>query len=171
MVFREALELSKPERHHTLQIFGTDLDQAAIDKARQGLYPPNIAADVSPERLRRFFSEDERGFRVSRELDMVIFAPQNVLTDPPFTRLDLLTCRNLLIYLVADVQKKLFPLFHYALNRGGILLLGTSESVGGATSLFVPSVKDASIFRRLDGPSRAHILDSPPPLHVFPPTL
>ncbi len=115
IVFKEALEQLKPQGRFTLQIFATDLDQDAIDKARQGVYPANIAADVSPERLNRFFIEDENGYRVSKEIrEMVIFAPQNIIMDPPFTKLDILTCRNLLIYLDPELQNKLMPLFHYA---------------------------------------------------------
>ena len=100
MVFKEALEQLKPAGTFSLQVFATDLDRDAIDKARAGVYPANIAADVSPERLRRFFVQEEHGYRVGKEIrEMVVFAPQNVIMDPPFTKLDLLTCRNLLIYL------------------------------------------------------------------------
>ncbi len=111
MIFKEALEQVRPARDlFTLQIFATDLDQDAVDKARQGIYPANIAADVSPERLRRFFIKEEHGYRVNKEIrEMVIFAPQNLVMDPPFTQLDLLVCRNLLIYLDAELQKKLHP--------------------------------------------------------------
>ena len=108
---------SSPQRNFTLQIFATDLDQDAIDKARQGVYPANIAADVSPERLSRFFTKEEHGYRVRKEIrEMVIFAPQNLIMDPPFTKLDILSCRNLLIYLTPELQKKLIPLFHYSLQ-------------------------------------------------------
>ena len=98
MVFREALDRLKPRQKYTLQIFATDLDRDAIAQARQGVYPANIAADLTPERLRRFFLKDDHGYRVTKELrEMVIFAPQNLMMDPPFTKLDLLTCRNLLL--------------------------------------------------------------------------
>ncbi len=137
IVFREALEQVQPAAHYSLQIFATDLDKDAIDKARAGVYPANIAADVSEERLRRFFVQEVRGYRVAKEIrEMVIFAPQNLVMDPPFTKLDLLTCRNLLIYLEIDLQKKLMPLFHYSLNPGGILVLGTAETVGQSGDLF-----------------------------------
>ena len=123
IVFKEAVEQAKPKGNFALQIFATDLDRDAIDKARQGLFPDNIAADVSPERLSRFFAKEERGYRVRKEIrEMVIFAPQNLIMDPPFTKLDILSCRNLLIYLTPEVQKKLIPLFHYSLNPGGILV-------------------------------------------------
>jgi hypothetical protein len=148
-VFREAVELAKPKRNYALQIFATDLDRDAIEKARQGVFPANIAADVSDQRLRRFFAREERGYRVRKEIrEMVIFAPQNLIMDPPFTKLDLLICRNLLIYLTAEVQKKLIPLFHYSLNPGGILFLGSAETIGGCNDLFTPISGKARIFKR-----------------------
>src|SRR5215813_1129343 len=150
MVFKEAMEPFKPVRNIVLQIFATDLDRDAIEKARQGLYPDNIAADVSPERLRRFFIQEERGYRVHKEIrEMVVFAPQNIIMDPPFTKLDVLSCRNLLIYLSAELQKKLVPLFHYSLNPGGVLFLGTAETVGSFSSLFAPLDGKTRLFRRL----------------------
>jgi len=150
MVFREALASEKPIKNIALQIFATDLDREAIESARQGVYPDSIAADVSPERLQRFFLQKERGYRVGKEIrDMVVFAPQNIIMDPPFTKLDMLTCRNLLIYLSADLQKKLIPLFHYSLNPGGILFLGSAETIGGFSNLFVPVDGKTRIFRRI----------------------
>ena len=102
MVFKEAMGKLKPAKKFTLQVFATDLDKDAIDKARAGVYPANIAADVSPERLSRFFAKVEHGYRVSKEIrEMVVFAPQSLIMDPPFTKLDILSCRNLLIYLAA----------------------------------------------------------------------
>jgi two-component system CheB/CheR fusion protein len=149
IAFREALEQVKPTAGFTLQIFATDLDRDAIDKARQGVYPANIAADVSPERLRRFFIKEENGYRVGKEIrEMVTFATQNLIMDPPFTRLDILICRNLLIYLTPELQKRLLPLFHYSLNPGGVLFLGSSETVGTFTSLFAPLNIKSRLFRR-----------------------
>ena len=149
IVFKEALEQVKPKGNFTLQVFATDLDRDAIDKARQGVFPDNIAADVSPERLSRFFSKEEHGYRVRKEIrEMVIFAPQNLIMDPPFTKLDILSCRNLLIYLAPEMQKKLIPLFHYSLNPGGILFLGSAETIGGFTDLFAPLSGKSRIFRR-----------------------
>ncbi|MCF7974880.1 MAG: PAS domain-containing protein, partial [Phycisphaerae bacterium] len=149
MVFKEAMEQARPKGRFTLQIFATDLDRDAIDKARQGLFPNNIAADVSPERLSRFFSKEDGGYRVHKDIrEMVIFAPQNLIMDPPFTKLDLLSCRNLLIYLASEMQKKLFPLFHYSLNPGGILFLGSAETIGNCTDLFAPLVGQSRIFQR-----------------------
>jgi two-component system CheB/CheR fusion protein len=151
MIFKEGLESLKPTRHLSLQIFATDLDRDAIEKARRGLYPDNIAADVSAERLRRFFVHEERGFRVRNEIrEMVAFAPQNIVMDPPFTKLDILTCRNLLIYLSGDLQKKLIPLFHYSLNPDGVLFLGSAETVGSFTNLFSPLDAKARTYRRLE---------------------
>lgn len=151
MVFKEAAEQVKHKGNFTLQIFATDLDKDAIDKARQGFFPENIAADVSPERLNRFFAKEDRGYRVRKEIrEMVIFAPQNLVMDPPFTKLDILSCRNLLIYLTAEVQKKLMPLFHYSLTPGGILLLGSAETVGTHSDLFAVSSGKYRIFRRLE---------------------
>ncbi len=149
IAFKEALELAGPTGNFTLQIFATDLDGDAIDKARQGVYPANIVADVSPARLKRFFIKDESGYRVCKEIrEMVTFATQNVIMHPPFTKLDILICRNLLIYLTPELQKKLLPLFHYSLNPGGILFLGSSEAVSAFTDLFAPLNAKARLFRR-----------------------
>ncbi len=153
IVFREALQTIKPGVRFTLQIYATDLDPAAIEKARKGIYPENIAADISPEHLARYFVADKGGYRVVKEIrDMVIFATQNLISDPPLTKLDLLCCRNLLIYFQPQLQKKLLPLFHYALNRHGVLLLGTSEAVGSFSHLFAPMNGKARLFQRLDQP-------------------
>ena len=163
IVFKEALEQVRPEGSFTLQLFATDLDRDAIDKARQGVFPDNIAADVSPERLSRFFSKEEHGYRVCKEIrEMVIFAPQNLIMDPPFTKLDILSCRNLLIYLAPELQKKLLPLFHYSLNPGGILFLGNAETIGGFTDRFAPVSTKSRIFRRTESALR-------PEPHGFPP--
>ena len=137
MVFQEALGDLRPSTNVSLQIFATDLDPTAIQRARQGLYPANITADVSPQRLARFFVQEERGYRVRKEIrDLVVFATQSVMRDPPFTRLDLLTCRNLLIYLTPELQRKLIPMFHYALRPGGVLFLGSAETIGEFANLF-----------------------------------
>ena len=133
MLFKETLDELKPRQKTSPCRSSPPIwMQHAIEKAREGVYPANIAADVSPERLDRFFVKDERGYRVAKSIrEMVIFAPQNIIMDPPFTKLDLLSCRNLLIYLTPELQKKLLPLFHYSLNPGGILFLGNSETIGG----------------------------------------
>ncbi len=149
IALKEAEEEIKPRKKFTIQIFATDLDQDAIDKARQGFFLENIAADVSEERLRRFFTKEDRGYRVRKEIrEMVIFAPQNIILDPPFTKLDILSCRNLLIYLTAEVQKKLLPMFHYSLNPDGILFLGSAETIGEHTDFFAPLQGKSRLFRR-----------------------
>jgi two-component system CheB/CheR fusion protein len=121
----------------SIQAFGTDLSEQALAQARSGLYPASITADVSPERLRRFFVRANGGYQIHKSLrDLCIFARQNVVSDPPFSRTDLISCRNVLIYLDSVLQKKVLPTFHYALNPGGHLLLGTSETVGASAELF-----------------------------------
>ncbi|ENO98091.1 MAG TPA: chemotaxis protein CheB [Thauera phenylacetica] len=162
IVFREVLRDLTPAARHGLQIFATDLDHDAIDKARTGNYPANIAADVGEERLKRYFVQDEHGYRVSNEIrEMVIFAPQNLVMDPPFTRLDLLSCRNLLIYLEAELQKKLLPLFHYSLKPGGVLMLGSAETIGDATDLFAPLPGRTRLYRRQDHDARTELAGFP----------
>ena len=162
IVFKEVLEQLKLARNHTLQIFATDLDREAIDKARAGVFPANIAADVSPERLSRFFVQLERGYQVAKPVrEMVIFAPQNVIMDPPFTKLDLVSCRNLLIYLTPELQKKLLPLFHYSLNPGGVLFLGSAETIGEFTNLFAPLEGKERLYRRLESGPRAEPVEFP----------
>lgn len=151
IIFKEALAEVHPPCKCTMQIFATDLDKDAIDKARTGVYPANITADVSPERLHRFFLQDDRGFRVGKEIrEMVVFAPQNLIMDPPFTKIDIVVCRNLLIYLTQELQKKILPLFHYSLNPGGLLFLGTAETIGTYTDLFAPIDVKTRIYRRLE---------------------
>ena len=150
MIFKETLEQVKPVGKYVLQIFATDLDKDAIDKARQGVYPGNIAADVTPDRLQHFFLQEEQGYRIGKEIrEMVVFAPQNLVMDAPFTRLDLLICRNLLIYLDAELQKKLIPLFHYSLNPNGYLFLGNAETIGGFGDLFSSLRGKNRIYQRL----------------------
>lgn len=153
IIFKEALEGARPHKRFSLQIFATDLDRDAIDRARTGFYPTNIASDVSAERLSRYFNLEENGYCISKEIrSMVVFATQNIIMDPPFTKLDLLSCRNLLIYLGPELQKKLLPLFHYALARHGILLLGNAETIGNHTHLFMPLEPRARLYRAIDYP-------------------
>jgi two-component system CheB/CheR fusion protein len=126
-----------------LQIFATDLHDAALEKARAGFYPKGALQDVSSERLRRFFVEEEDGYRVQKALrDTCIFARQNFTGDPPFSRMDLISCRNVLIYLGNQLQQKALPIFHYALKPGGFLFLGASESIGSSTDLFEPRTRN-----------------------------
>ena len=162
ILFAETLEDLKPAARFSLQIFATDLDKDAIDKGRSGLYPENIASDVSPVRLSRFFSKVPGGYRVSKDIrNMIIFAPQSIASDPPFAKLHLLSCRNLLIYLEADLQQKLVQMFHSSLNPGGYLVLGTAEGIGGATSLFSPVGAKTRIYRRLGGARPPAVLGFP----------
>jgi two-component system CheB/CheR fusion protein len=161
-VFKEALENLQPPKKFTLSVFATDLDKDAIDKARHGVFPENISSDVSPERLRRYFVKVESGYQVGTEIrEMVVFAPQSLILDPPFTKLDILSCRNLLIYLGPEMQKKLVPLFHYSLNSGGILLLGSAETVGPFTDLFKPLNSKLRIFRRTESALRPEPVEFP----------
>ncbi|MDQ1277307.1 MAG: two-component system, chemotaxis family, CheB/CheR fusion protein [Thermodesulfobacteriota bacterium] len=134
-----------------VQAFATDIDAQAIATARSGLYPASIAADITPERLTRFFAAapDGSAFRIHKGIrDMLIFSEQNVIKDPPFSKLDLISCRNLLIYLGGELQKKLVPLFHYALNPGGFLFLGTSETVGEFMDLFTVLDRKMKLYQR-----------------------
>jgi len=164
IVFKEALERVKPAKDFSLKIFATDLNKDAIDKARAAVYPANISLDVSEKRLRRFFLQNEHGgYSVKKEIrEMIIFAPQNLVMQAPFTKLDFVTCRNLLIYLDAELQKKLLPLFHYSLNSGGILLLGSAETVGTATDLFSPLAGNTRLYRRLDTNPQVNLIEFPP---------
>ena len=128
---------ARHEQEMNIQIYATDLDDEAIAVARAGRYPPNIAQDVTPERLRRFFVKDDAGYKVKQDLrDKVVFAVQNVVKDPPFTKLDLLSCRNLMIYLEPELQNRLIPNFHYALKPDGVLFLSASESITNHPDLF-----------------------------------
>lgn len=139
------------KQSYTVQIFATDIDSQAIAAARIGLYPASIAADLSPERLARFFTAEPGGsaYRIHKGLrDMLVFSEQDVIKDPPFSKLDLVSCRNLLIYMGGDLQKKLIPLFHYALNPGGALFLGTSETVGEFGDLFATLDRKAKLYQR-----------------------
>ena len=131
-----------------VQIFATDIDEEAIMAARSGFYTLNDAADVSPERLRRFFNKQKNGYRVRRELrEMILFANHNLLKDPPFSRLDLVTCRNLLIYFNQTAQERVLETFHFALKPGGFLFLGTSESIDGAGDIYAPFDREDRIFQ------------------------
>lgn len=162
MIFKEVLEKSQNGRGLSLQIFATDLDKDAIEKARSGVYPENIAAEVSPERLTRFFTVESNGYRISNSIrEMVVFAPQNIIKDPPFTKLDILTCRNMLIYMEPDLQKKLISLFNYSLNQDGILVLGTAETLGSSTEGFREIENKLKIYKRTSALSPAELADFP----------
>jgi two-component system CheB/CheR fusion protein len=145
MAFTEAADRASSVRR--LQIFATDLNDALLDKARRGLYTKSLVDDLEPDRLRRFFVEEEEGYRIVKAMrEMVVFARQNVIADPPFARVNLVSCRNLLIYFAPEVQQKLLPMFHYALKPHGYLFLGNSESIGAFTHLFEPVDKRNKIY-------------------------
>ncbi|HEV7377339.1 MAG TPA: CheR family methyltransferase [Pyrinomonadaceae bacterium] len=139
----------------TVQVFATDIDDQAISTAREGFYTEADVADISTERLRRFFAKERDGYRVRRELrERVLFARHNLIKDPPFSHLDLVTCRNLLIYLNRTAQERVMQVFHFALNPGGFLFLGTSESVDGAGEMFITLDKEAHVYRSRSTPTR-----------------
>jgi len=136
----------------SVQIFATDIDETAINHARSGLYLDGISADVEEGRLKRFFTRSGSGWQVIKQLrEMVVFAHHNLIKDPPFSKLDLLVCRNFLIYLNSDIQKRLIPLFHQVLKPGGFLFLGSAETVGPHSDLFTPVDKKWKIFKRQEG--------------------
>jgi two-component system CheB/CheR fusion protein len=148
MLFREAITSAK--RHVKLQVFASDVDPDAVAVAREGLYPKAIEADVSAARLARFFTKEDQGYRILPELRAaVVFTVQDVLADPPFSRLDFVSCRNLLIYLGPEAQAKTISAFHFALNDGGVLLLGNSETVGNFDSQFEVISKPERLFRHV----------------------
>ncbi len=139
-------------RPHGLQIFATDIDENSIQIARRGVYPEGIRADVSPPRLRRFFALKDQSYVVNKQLrDVVVFAAQNMLTAPPFSKIDLLSCRNVAIYLEPEAQRNLVQVFFFAINPGGHLFLGNSESIGHRDDLFRVVSKRSGIYRRIGG--------------------
>jgi two-component system, chemotaxis family, CheB/CheR fusion protein len=141
-----------------IQLFATDINEVAIEKARNGIYKPNQVADISPERLQRFFIQVEGGYQISKAVrELCVFARQNLNSDPPFSRLDLITCRNVLIYLTTIVQKKVLPIFHYGLKSTGYLMLGTSETVGEFTDLFALIDRKYKIYSRKMASARLSI--------------
>ena len=151
ILLQERMEQLKT--HFRVQIFATDIDNQAIAVARAGLYPASIASDISPARLTRFFTPeaDGSGYRIHKGIrDMLVFSEHDMIKDPPFSKLDLISCRNVLIYMGAELQKKLIPLFHYALNPGGLLFLGTSETVGEFGDLFEPLDRKSKLYLRKD---------------------
>lgn len=162
MIFKEVIENAETPKNITFQIFATDLDQAAIEKARKGDYPENIGADIDKDRLNRFFTHSEDGYRIKNDIrEMVVFAPQNVIQDPPFTKIDILSCRNLLIYMETELQMKLLSLFHYCLNPGGVLVLGSAESLGGQNTFFSAIDAKLRIFQQIPNSKTANVFDFP----------
>jgi two-component system CheB/CheR fusion protein len=156
IVLRELME--EMHKHFMVQIFATDLDEDAINIARGGSYPTSIEQDVTPERLRRCFTRDEHGYKINKDIrEMVVFAEQNIIKDPLFTKLDLLSCRNLMIYLEAELQSRLIPNFYYALKPGGVLFLSSSESIAGYTDLFKSLNRKWKFYRASDTASKRSI--------------
>ena len=162
IVFREVVATMKPAGNFKLQIFATDLDKNAIEKARTGIYPSNITADVSENRISQYFEKDDKGYRITKAIrETIVFAPHNVIMDPPFSKVDILVCRNVLIYMEQDLQKKLIPLFHYSLNPGGILFLGSAETVGYYSQLFQTLDSKSRLFRHIHQADRPENIDFP----------
>ena len=162
MLLRELMDESR--QHFKVQIYATDIDEGMIATARAGSYPLTIGQDVSPQRLQRFFVRDDTGYRVHKDVrEMVIFAVHNVIKDPPFTRLDLLSCRNLLIYFEPPLQNRLMVSFHYALKPDGVLFLSVSESITSHPELFQPLSRKWKIFRAAEsGAARLPLLPGEP---------
>jgi two-component system CheB/CheR fusion protein len=162
ILFKEALEKTHSNPGISLQIFATDIDSDSIEIARKGLFTGNIISDVSPQRLNRFFIKTEDGYRISEEIrEMIVFAQHNIIMHPPFTNIHLISCRNLLIYMDSELQRKLLGLFYYSLNQEGILLLGTSETLGTQNHLFTPLDSSLKIFKRTSALLNPLLMDFP----------
>lgn len=175
MLLAEAIEATG--RDYKYMVFATDIDDSALARARTGLYPQSIAADLSSERLAAFFETVDEHYRIRRNIrECVVFAPQSVTDDPPYSRLDLISCRNLMIYLTANTQKRLITLFHFALKEAGFLFLGSSETVGDQIDLFEPVSREHRLYRRLassrqyrmEFPTAHHLRDEPSPERRLP---
>lgn len=152
VLHEEAMRCDAPPH---IQVFASDMHEESLKRAREGMYPETAAANISPERLERYFIEENGGYRVRKELrELVVFTPHNLLGDPPFSKLDLISCRNVLIYLQRDIQRRVLHLFHYALRPKGYLMVGTSETVEGADSdWFRAAQKDRCLYQKRDVPS------------------
>jgi two-component system CheB/CheR fusion protein len=162
IIFKEAVAKSKQHGSPALQIFATDIDADVIDIARKGVFPANIAADVSPDRLDRYFIPTDEGYRIKTEIrEMVVFAQHNITLHPPFTRLDFLSCRNLLIYMDPELQKKLIGMFYYSINPDGIMLLGSSETPGNQNHLFTTVDSRLKIYKRTLSGQMPEVFDFP----------
>lgn len=159
----ECLEEMNKSEWPKLQLFATDLDTEGIEHARNGIYFDNIVADVSAARIEKFFIKKDNTFQVKKELrEMIVFAQHNLIKDAPFTRLDLLCCRNVMIYLTAELQKKIIPIFHYSLHSGGIMFMGPAETIGGFTEMFVSADPKWKIYERKNGNAlAAKMIDFP----------
>ncbi len=162
IIFKEVLERNNPHGDISIQIFATDLDNDAIETARKGLFSDKISTEVSAKRLARFFYATEDGYRINNEIrEMVVFAKHNIILHPPFTKLDILTCRNLLIYMDAELQKKLLGLFYYSINPEGYMVLGSAETLGNQSHFFDSLDNKLKIYKR-------NITNQTPELFDFP---
>ena len=154
--------MERTGRHHSVPIFATDIDKQGIDIARMGEYPESIGADMTPERLKKYFTKKNGFYRIKQEIrEMVVYAVQNLISDPPFSHLDLISCRNVLIYLDTDAQKQIMAMFHFTLDPNGYLFLGSSETIGGAADLFATIDLRWKIFQR-KGLAHQRLTDTPP---------
>lgn len=162
IVFKEVVATYCPDMNITLQIFATDLDALAIDRARKGIFHKNIIDNVSQNRLERFFEKVGDKYRINNEIrEMVVFAQQNVIMDPPFTKLDLLSCRNLLIYMENELQNKLMSLFHYSINPGGFLIIGSAETINNLNDKFKQVESKLKIYQRSVSGEKDLLIDFP----------
>ncbi len=162
IVFKEVLEKINPNLGISLQIFASDIDIDAVNIARKGLFADNITADVSPNRLSRFFIKTDDVYRINTEIrEMIVFAQHNIIMHPPFTNIDILSCRNLLIYMEAELQRKLLGLFYYSLNPEGIMMLGTSETLGVQSHLYTPVDSALKIYKRSFANLNPQLFDFP----------
>ena len=162
MIFKEAYEKIKLEKNFNLQIFATDLEADAIELARKGEYSSNIVSDVSEIRMSQFFSTCPSGYKINSSIrEMVVFATQNVIKDPPFTKLDFLSCRNMLIYMEPELQKRLMSLFHYSLNTQGIMLLGSAENESSGNGFFTLLDSKLKFFKRSELPRTPELSNFP----------
>ena len=162
ILFKEAYEKVKHIKKLSFQIFATDIDRDAIEIARKGVFSPNIVADVSPERLSQFFTSNETNYCVNTSIrEMIVFAPHDVTKDPPFTKLDFILCRNLLIYMENELQEKLMNLFYYSLNTGGLMLLGNAENINSKEILFTTIDKKLKLYKRSVTPMEVEMMDFP----------
>jgi len=162
IVFKEAIEEKNPQVGISLQIFATDLDNDAIETARKGVFPENIAANITPKRLNRFFVKVDDGYRVNTEIrEMVVFAKHNIIMHAPFTKIDILSCRNMLIYMDPELQKKLLGLFCYSLNPDGVMVLGSAETLGTQSHFFASVDAKLKIYKRSSTTQVPELFDFP----------
>ncbi len=166
IVCKEAIKNLKSSKNLTFQIFATDIDPNAIDFARKALYSKNIISQVSPDIINSYFIEEDSGYRLNSTIrEMVVFAQQNVIKDPPFTKLDILSCRNMLIYMEPILQKKIIGLFHYSLNPGGVMILGSAETLGNKNDGFKDIDQKLKIYKHLSEKASVDLLDFPSSFH------